>query len=112
MFRWFVHPHAVDAFGERANLIAMPTGERLQLLKRELSKVTQEDLKPGRNNGEFVIRIAVAHKPVIYAIAIPMTDSIKGYDFRIVTIVTRSMYSGWRKDQKLGTFADLLKDRE
>lgn len=102
MVKFFVkRPHATDVLRERAGYDQDTDPVRLEADLRHHMSVEAEAGRflPNRITGEFVVRVAIPEKKVVYAVLVPAPE--KEYDYFVPTVLTTEMYHQWAKDGKL-----------
>lgn len=105
-------PHAVDQFRIRAKV---PKSHTFDDAERELRDALEDadmagELRASKNDGEFVIRIALPRREVVYALIVPGKSDGK-YEYMVPTIFDQEMYQQWNQDGKLGTVADVDEEK-
>jgi hypothetical protein len=101
-------PHAVDQFRIRAKV---PRGCSFDRAEQDLRAALEDaemagEFKASKNDGEFVARIALPGREVVYALIVPGTPGGQ-YEYMVPTIYDQDMYHQWNRDGKLGTMADI-----
>jgi hypothetical protein len=101
-------PHAIEQFKMRAR---PPKGWGFDRIEQELRTALEDadmagEFKASKNEGEFVVRIALPRLQVVYALVVPGSPDGK-YEYMVPTIYDQEMYQQWNTDGKLGTVADV-----
>jgi hypothetical protein len=112
-------PHAVDQYRTRAKALKRGTAAiSFERAEQELRHALEDldmagelktALRASKNDGEFVVRIAVPQREVVYALLVPGKPDGK-YEYMVPTIFDQEMYQQWNQDGKLGTVADVAEE--
>jgi len=99
-------PHALEQFRLRARFPTETPLEELETILRQHLE-NAELIADSRRDAEYVIRISVPGRSVVYAV-VQRAPADKPYMFVVPTVYDQHMYQRWTRRSKLGTIRDTL----
>jgi len=102
-------PHALVQLRKRAGVPSVIDNIQLEAELRHALLVEAHEgthFLKSRQEGEYVLKVAVEGWNLVYAIVVPAPD--KPYDYYVSTIISEEMYLSWSRDGKLGTLGAQL----
>lgn len=110
--QWFIRrPHAIDRVREYVGFSPATDDtvveDELRCALDEAAKDPDKNFLNGCKPGEHVVRIALPHRNVVYAVLRKPNGEDKVYDYLVPTVLTTEMYQAWTLNGKLGNIGDL-----